>query len=400
MNVLFLTLVKIMEIDQPNIYMDLLQEFSHRNHKVYICAPVEKKDHQSTRLRYKANTSLLQIKIGNYFNTGRIEKGITLLTLEGNYLRAIKKYFKKVKFDMVLYSTPPVTFSRVIHYIKKRDSAISYLLLKDIFPQNAVDIGMMSANSVMYRHFRKKERRLYEISDYIGCMSEGNRSYLLKHNHIDQCKIEICPNCTSIKEADVNNDNSLREKLRIPEDEPAFLYGGNLGEPQGVDFIIKCLAQNERRPSGFIVIVGQGTRYRDLNKWYKDNRPKHSILLEYLPVEQYNNLVNICDVGLIFLDHRFTIPNFPSRILSYMSAGLPILAATDPNTDLGFVIEKAGFGYWCESNNEKRFVDMMKLFHDKSARLKMGQNGFHYLKENYSSESAYETIVRHYKHEK
>jgi len=37
---------------------------------------------------------------------------------------------------------------------------------------------------------------------------------------------------------------------------------------------------------------------------------------------------------MIFLDYRFQIPNFPSRLLSYMAAGMPVIVATDPNTDM------------------------------------------------------------------
>ena len=59
-------------------------------------------------------------------------------------------------------------------------------------------------------------------------------------------------------------------------------------------------------------------------------------------------LANSCDVGLIFLDKRFTIPNFPSRLLSYMQASMPVLAATDVNTDIGKVIEEGESDIGCE----------------------------------------------------
>ena len=62
-----------------------------------------------------------------------------------------------------MYSTPPITFCRAVDYVKKRDNAQTYLLLKDIFPQNAVDIGMMSKQGIkgiLYKFFREKEKRL------------------------------------------------------------------------------------------------------------------------------------------------------------------------------------------------------------------------------------------------
>ena len=80
----------------------------------------------------------------------------------------------------VLWSHIP-TFKKVIDYFKKRDNATTFLLLKDIFPQNAVDLGILSKRGVkgiIYRFFRKKERDLYRISDYIGCMSPANVAYV------------------------------------------------------------------------------------------------------------------------------------------------------------------------------------------------------------------------------
>ena len=86
---------------------------------------------------------------------------------------------------MILYSTPPITFCGVVEYFQKRDNAKTYLMLKDIFPQNAVDLGMMKttgAKGLIYKYFRKQEKKLYAISDRIGCMSQANVEYVLKDN--------------------------------------------------------------------------------------------------------------------------------------------------------------------------------------------------------------------------
>ena len=87
--------------------------------------------------------------------------------LETQYISAIKKYFSNIKFDLILYSTPPVTLVRPIKFIKKRDNAKTYLLLKDIFPQNAVDMGILGRKGIkglLYKYFRKKEKMLYALS--------------------------------------------------------------------------------------------------------------------------------------------------------------------------------------------------------------------------------------------
>ena len=78
-----------------------------------------------------------------------------------------------------------------------------YLLLKDIFPQNAVDLGMFSKGGLLYRMFRKKEERLYQLSDYIGCMSPANVDYILRHNReVDIHRVEVCPNSIELCKAE------------------------------------------------------------------------------------------------------------------------------------------------------------------------------------------------------
>src|SRR5699024_710522 len=137
-------------------------------------SPRERKYNLPTEISEKQGVKYLNIKTGNIQKTNLLEKGISTLTIENKFLNALKKYYSDISFDIILYVTPPITFSNIVKYVKKRDGAMSYLLLKDIFPQNAVDINLFSSNGLLYRFFRKKEKQLYNVSDYIGCMSSAN----------------------------------------------------------------------------------------------------------------------------------------------------------------------------------------------------------------------------------
>src|SRR5699024_4388854 len=108
-----------------------------------------------TSYKVKEGISILYIRTLNIKKTNVIEKGLGTLLIEYQFLSAVKKYLKNNKFDLVLYTTPPITFSNVIEYVKRRDRAYSYLLLKDIFPQNAVDMKMLKKSSLLYRLFLK-----------------------------------------------------------------------------------------------------------------------------------------------------------------------------------------------------------------------------------------------------
>ena len=182
MNILFLTLHPISDISERGIYTDLTREFIRHGHQIYIVVPAERRFHLPTRIKESDGAKILSVKTLNIQKTNLIEKGLGTLLLEYQYQRAIRKYWENIKFDLILYSTPPITFNRVISSVKRRCEAKTYLLLKDIFPQNAVDLGMFSKDSFVYKLFRKKEERLYQLSDHIGCMSPANVEYVLRHN--------------------------------------------------------------------------------------------------------------------------------------------------------------------------------------------------------------------------
>lgn len=396
MNVLFLSLLDFNTFDERNIYSDLLREFIKNGHKIYCISPVEKRMNQKTHINRSGDNYILKLKIGNTQKVNLIEKGISTLRIESLFIKGIKKYFSDVKFDLVLYATPPVTFAKVINFVKERDGARSYLMLKDIFPQNSVDLGILTKSGfggIIYKYFRNKEKKLYALSDRIGCMSQANVDYVLKHNpEISADKVEICPNCIDVKDTRLTESEriEMRTKYGIPLDKRVFVYGGNLGRPQDVPFIVNCLKACANLKNAYFVIAGSGTERYFLEKYIKTERPSHVKLLEQLQKDKYDKMVACCDIGLIFLDHRFTIPNFPSRLLSYMQAGLPVLACTDPNTDIGKVIVNEEFGWWCESNDAEAFSALISNINDLDSEKK--GKAISYLRTHYSAEYSYRII--------
>ena len=397
MNILFLTLLDFESLEDSNLYTDLLREFTKHGHIVYVITPLERRQKKSTYIVEKGNSKVLRLKTPNSQKIGILEKGISLLSIPFLYKLAIKKYFSDIRFELIIYSTPPITLTPVVDYVKHRDGAKAYLLLKDIFPQNAVDIGLMSQNGakgLVYKYFKNKERQLYAISDYIGCMSPANKEYLMEHNpEIDKEKIDVCPNCVEVVDKSINKERKriIRNKHGIPQDKIVFVYGGNLGKPQGIPFLIKCLSQEKDNTDIFFVIVGNGTEYGKIDEFLKTG-VQNVKLIPRVPKEDYDELVAACDVGMIFLDHRFTIPNFPSRLLGYMQAKLPILAVTDPNTDIGRAITEGGFGWWCESINVEEFSSIVQEI-KKTELQKLGERGFIYLQEHYDVKEGYKIIM-------
>lgn len=397
-------MVNLQDIAERGIYTDLMRKFRNEGHRVTIVTPRERRLGEHTNLNEVDGVQILGVRTLNLQKTNVIEKGLGQVLVESQFKRAIKKHLCSTKVDLILYSTPPITLMGVVKYLKKKNpQAKTYLLLKDIFPQNAVDLGMIGKSGVkglLYKYFRKKEKQLYQCSDFIGCMSPANVQYVIDHNpEVMPQKVELAPNSYEPVEPIKLSDEdryALHEKYHLPTDRPIFIYGGNLGKPQGIPFLIRCLDANANRQDCHFLVVGNGTEYDRMKAWYDEKKPKSISLFASLPKEDYDQLVRACDVGLVFLDYRFTIPNYPSRLLPYLMEKKPIIAATDPNCDMGTIAEANGYGFWCPSNDVNAFTASIdRMLH--ANMVEMGEVGYQYYRGNYTADHTYKAIINHFR---
>ena len=394
MEILFLTLENIDNYDASNMYADVMKVFIEKGHNVHTISPLAEEKNETVLLHFKTST-ILRLGGGNTQNCSNlIKKGMATLLIGRRFIKGIKKYYKDKQFDLILYSTPPITFVDAIRYVKKRDNAKTYLMLKDIFPQNAIDLGMLSTKGLLgiaTWFFKQKEKTLYRISDAIGCMSPANVDYLLKHNSwIDSACVNVCPNSLKIDDTCVAG-SFTRKDFDLPENKKIFIYGGNLGKPQGIDFLIRCIKKMQENSEVYFVIAGGGTEFSRLCVELKD--VANVKIFSKMPKHQYDSLVNCCDVGMIFLDYRFTIPNFPSRLLSYTQFGLPVLSVTDKNTDIGKIAEENAFGWSCFSNSEDEFVRTVERILKASNLREYGSNARKYHLNHYLPVHSYTAII-------
>lgn len=399
MKILFLSIGDIPSIRHREIYPDLLREFIKRGDEVYVICCRERREGLSTEMIREDGATLLKVKVGNIKKVNMIEKGISTVLIPFQYKRAIRKYFPDIRFDCIMYSTPPITLYGIVKHLKKKNRAKTYLLLKDIFPQNAVDLGLLKTSGIkgiLYRYFRAKEKALYRVSDTIGCMSPANVQYVISHNpFVDPAKVEVCPNSMEVRDVTVREEErkKIREKYHIPPGKKVFLYGGNLGKPQDVPFIVNCLKAVKDIEDAFFLMIGDGTEYGTLEQYVSAEKPANVKVWKWMPKEDYEAMVGAADVGLIFLDYRFTVPNFPSRLLPYMQARLPVIACTDTVTDIRTVLEEGKFGWWCPSNDAEGFRKTVEqcLHTDTSVQ---GENAYAYLLEHYTAELSCDMIKR------
>lgn len=350
------------------LYNDLVSSLLNRNHEITVVCTTSNKEKFE---QLSDNYNILSVKTGDPFQSNLIKKGINQILLQKYFKKAIKKYLLHEKYDLILYATPPITLYGVIKYCKYYYKAKTYLMLKDIFPQNAVDLEMFSKSNPIYKYFRNQEKLYYQISDYIGCMSQGNIDYLLKHNsYISKENVHIFYNSIRV-------EHNL--KTEFNKDKTVFIFGGNLGKPQNISFLLDIVKELNTYPKAFFKVIGKGTEVNKIQCFIKENELHNFEYIEYLPSNEYEKILRNADVGLISLDPRFTIPNIPSKFQSYLRQKKPVLAITDVNTDLKEMIINNDCGWWIDATDKEKVVSLIKdICKDKEKQIIKGKNGFNY----------------------
>ena len=394
--IIFISLVQINTLEERGIYQDLLRQFTLNGHDVTAVCPVERRTGLPTKIIKENGVLILQVRTLNVQKAPIWEKGIATLSLNWVLKNAIRKYLADSTFDLILYATPPITITGLVNWLKNRNRAKTYLLLKDIFPQNAVDIGMFGSKSLLHLYFKRKELKLYELSDRIGCMSPANVQYIRRHHPTIAFKLEENPNSIDLSKttgAAIDREAVL-QKWGIPAHNVVYLYGGNLGKPQGTTFLLSLIAEAQKLQNAYFLIIGEGTDYLTLKNWFDQNQPHNAKLIKRLDKDTFDELAACCDVGLILLRKEFTIPNFPSRLLTYMENKMPVLAITDTASDVGAIAERAGFGKWCMYGEREDALHQISYFaNNVEMRKQMGEIGFSFMKEHYDVKLSYNKIL-------
>ena len=370
MNILYLSAVPFKIDKNPSIYTDLIQGLISFGDKVTVVSiDSGLKPFQIKKITQK-NIDLVHIGSFQLYNVNIFRKGLAILSLPFFMKRVIKK-IDISKFDVILYETPPITWAGIV---------------KDIFPQNSVDIGLMKKNNFIFKDFKSKEKLLYEVSDYIGCMSKGNMNYILENNP-KILKEKVCYFPNTKKDTGNENINLKKEKLQ-------FIYGGNMGLPQGVLNIAPAISYFKNDEDIEFIFIGRGTEWNRINEYFKEQ--KNVKVLESLPREEYEKLLSSCDVGFIFLDSRFTIPNYPSRTLAYLEKGIPIIAATDKNTDIKDLILDNGVGLWSCSDDINSLIENIKMMKEnKEIRKEFSKNARELFLKEFQVEKSVELLHKY-----
>ncbi len=285
--------------------------------------------------------SILRLRTTEHKNIGKIRRAIAEILMPFFMIRNFRKSaLKNVQWDAVIWYSPTIFLGPFIYYLKKQNACPTYLILRDIFPEWALDLGLIR-KGLTYYFFRIFERFQYSIADCIGVQAIGNLDYFKHWPSFAIKKIEVLQNWLSLKplsycSVDISTLPIANRKI--------FVYAGNMGIAQGIgDLIGLAEALLDRSDIGFL-FIGRGSDMEVVRFNAKNRNLVNTVFCDEIDPDQIPGLYAQCHVGLIALDPRHRTHNIPAKFLSYLQSGLPVMAIINHGNDLHSIIEKYQVG--------------------------------------------------------
>ena len=374
---------------------ELALEFIEQGHEITVITPSVNPQPKKLNVSKLDGVNIWRFSNGPVKDVGKVKRAINETLMSYNAWRAISSNVSKDTFDGVVYYSPSVFFGLLVRRITKKCQCKSYLILRDLFPQWAIDAGMIKEKSLITRYFRYFESLSYKSADAIGLMSEKNLE-LFQSIHPELSRTHVLFNWASIKPVENLPDHEgIRSQLKL-KDKVIFFYGGNIGHAQDMKNLMKLAKGLKSEEKAHFLFIGQGDEVELITGLKNDWNLSNVTILPSITQAEFKRVLAEVDVGLFSLAKHHTAHNFPGKLLGYMVESIPILGSVNPENDLQAIINDADAGkVFINGEDEALLGIAVELLKNEDMRTKQGESARKLLEDKFSVKSAYTLVLAH-----
>jgi glycosyltransferase involved in cell wall biosynthesis len=344
---------------------DLAREFARQGYDitVLVASPELRED---WRIDIWNGVRIVRLRTPKTKDVGYARRTLGEFLMPCAMLRNLRKSpLAHEKWDGVVWYSPTIFLGPIANALKQAGKCPSYLIIRDIFPEWAVDMGLMG-RGLPYRFFKSIARYQYSVADVIGVQTSGNLAYFEdiggepKQLEVLHNWLADAPNagCTVA----VHNTALAGRKI--------FVYAGNMGIAQGMDILLDLAAHLRYRSDVGFLFVGRGSDARRLRDQAKNRNLDNVLFLDEIDPDEIPGLYAQCHVGLVALDPRHKTHNIPGKFLSYMQSGLPVLASINSGNDLVDLIDEKQVGAVCVDQSVETLASLAEQLLERLERDK------------------------------
>jgi glycosyltransferase involved in cell wall biosynthesis len=347
---------------------DLSVEFIRRGHEVTVICP-------------RSNTSALQVDLldgvhvrafpsGPLKNVSKAIRAINESMLPWRAWYANQAFFRAKPHELIIYYSPTIFWAPLVRRLKALWASKSFLILRDFFPQWAIDIGMLRDGSIVTRYFRACEAACYAQADIIGLQSPKNLAEF-QSKHPDGPRLELLYNWADDRPGRIRSDG-LRRRLGLAG-KVIFFYGGAITKQQDIPNLLRLAKKLKDEPDAHFVIIGEGYDQPNVRSIAEKQHLTNVSFHPSVDQDTFRDFLAEVDIGLFSLSKFHSTHNFPGKVLGYLVQGLPVLGSVNPGNDLEAVINESGAGLVAVNGDDDGLARAaLKFLKSNSARRVAG----------------------------
>ncbi|WP_299434132.1 glycosyltransferase family 4 protein [uncultured Aquimarina sp.] len=373
---------------------ELALQFITEGNEVTVITPGSS-EQNNMQLNSIENLTVLRFNSGKIKNTSKIKRALNESFLSLRAYFALYSKLKGDKHDLIIYYSPTIFFGPLVTILKKKWKCTSYLILRDFFPQWAIDQKILKENSLITKYFRFFEKMNYNAADFIALQSPKNLA-LFSENVKSNRELSVLYNWTNDfkDDAQLIKKDYYRVKLKL-ENKVVFFYGGNMGKAQDMMNLVRLAKNMSVYDKAHFVFVGKGDEVELVKEAIIKYNLKNIDYLNAVDQETYQLMLSEFDIGLFSLHKLHSSHNFPGKLLGYMAHKIPVLGSINPGNDLKSIVEKANAGLISINGEDDQLMkNAIKMLNDVDFRSEMGENARELLKNDFSVENTTKKILQ------
>lgn len=319
---------------------DLSMEFARQGHEVTVIV-ASPQQIERCQIEFSQGVQILRLKTPCIKNIGYIRRSLAELLMPFFMMRNYSgSCLSSVTWDAIAWYSPSIFFGPFVQKLSAKSKCPSYLIIRDIFPEWAVDMGLMR-KGIPYLFFKAVAHYQYSVANVIGVQTAGNLPYFDRWAGEGKRKLQVLENWLS-DEAPGNCTISIQNT--ILSGRKIFVYAGNMGVAQGMSHVIDFVDSMQKHTDVGFVFVGRGSESEMLRNEANKRALCNILFFDEIDPIEIPGLYAQCHVGIVSLDFRHKTHNIPGKFISYMQSGLPVFAMINPGNDLERLIDLSAVG--------------------------------------------------------
>jgi colanic acid biosynthesis glycosyl transferase WcaI len=284
----------------------------------------------------------------------------------------------------------------IIAYLRRVPLVLS---VQDVYPESLESQRRTSRRGWFYRLLRRIDLAILHSASQVIVISEPFRQLIAEDRGVDTERVHVIHNWR--KEGFIAADSSatldFRRRLGIPDDAFVAIYAGNVGVASNAEILVDVFALLTNHTQLYLVIAGDGSRLQVCREEITKNQLTRVLIHSPWTTEGTGHvLLQMADVLLLPTKGKQSLYSIPSKLISYLLSGRPVIAAVLPESDTAMTILGTGAGWVVDPESPEMIAQTILAAseHPREKLSQMGAAGREYAQQNFTRDFALPRVIQ------